>query len=113
MLLFGDQVDLTSQEADATLAMWEDQMKKFRKIDSIRSLKMEIQAAQSEPAIRIHAYKNDGGIPKHPVLVIGSTIESVSLKELTRPRWPMGKCQKKMNMHDRNFGHALDHNLMR
>ncbi len=45
------QVDLTSQEADATLAMWEDQLKRLRKITSVRSLNKEIQAAQSESAV--------------------------------------------------------------
>ena len=74
------QVDLTSQEADATLAMWEDQLKRLRKITSVRSLNKEIQAAQSESAVRIRAYKNGEGVRKQPVLVIGSTIASVSFE---------------------------------
>lgn len=72
-----NQVDLTSQEANATLTMWEDQLKRLRKIKNVRSLNKEIQAAQSEPAVRIRAFKNGEGIRKQPVLVVGSTIDSV------------------------------------
>lgn len=71
------QVDLTSEEADATLAMWEDQLKRLRKITSVRSLNKEIQAAQSVSAVRIRAYKNGDSIRKEPVLIIGSTLDSV------------------------------------
>ena len=74
------QVDLTSQEADATLAMWEDQLKRLRKITSVRSLNKEIQAAQSESAVRIRAYKNGEAVRKQSVLVIGSTIASLSFE---------------------------------
>ncbi|XP_028410798.1 doublecortin domain-containing protein 1-like isoform X3 [Dendronephthya gigantea] len=72
-----NQVDLTSQEANATLAMWEDQLKRLRKIKNFRSLNKEIQAAQSQPAVRIRAFKNGEGIRKEAVLVVGSTIDSL------------------------------------
>lgn len=72
------KVDLTNQEADLTLAMWDSQLKRLRKITSVRSLNKEIQAAQSRPAVRIRAYKNGEGVRKPPAIVIGSTIDSVS-----------------------------------
>ena len=61
--------------------MWEDQMKRLRKITSLRSLNKEIKAAQCEPAVRIRAYRNGEGIRDKPVLVIGSTIDSVSFEK--------------------------------
>jgi hypothetical protein len=57
-------------------------MKRLRKITSLRSLNKEIKAAQCEPAVRIRAYRNGEGIrDKPPVLVIGSTIDSVSFEK--------------------------------
>lgn len=74
------KVDLTTSEAEATLGMWEEQLKRLKKVTSIRSLHKEIQAAQSVPAVRIRAYKNGGGSRSEPVLVIGSSIDSVRIK---------------------------------
>ena len=61
------QVDLTSQKGDATLAMWEDHLRRLEKSPVFVRYK-EIQAARSESTVRKRAYKQYYA-RKQPVLL--------------------------------------------
>ena len=70
---------MTTHEAEASLGMWEEELKRLKQVTNVRTLNKEIMAAQSVPAVRIRAYKNGEGSRYEPTLVIGSSIDSVSM----------------------------------
>ena len=71
------QVDLTSSECEASLALWESHLQRLRNESSVRVIASEISMSQSNPAVRIMARKNGNMNAEEGVLVIGNMLNQV------------------------------------
>ena len=72
------KVDLSSREADTTLALWEAQLQRLRDESSMRMIASAITMTQNNPAVRLIVRKNGEGCSNTGVLLIGNMLSQVS-----------------------------------
>ncbi|XP_041366917.1 doublecortin domain-containing protein 1-like [Gigantopelta aegis] len=92
------KVDLSTHEAELTLAKWEETIEKLREETSVRTIAKEISAAQTVRTIKILAYKNGEGRMRPGKIIFGSSIQGL-LNQCTS-QLELSKAARRLYMED-------------
>jgi len=71
------KVDLSTHEAEHTVATWESKLQKLRQELGARTIARNITTTRAPFTVKVLAYKNGNGRSLAPLLVIGSSIAGV------------------------------------
>ena len=74
------KVDLSTHEAEHTVAMWESRLQKLRDELGVRTIAKNISAAQTPYTVKVLAYQNGSGRNAPPQLIIASSVAGVRLQ---------------------------------